>query len=132
MVAFNFKARFVAPILAGTKVQTIRAPRKRDPRVGETLQLQRGDRFHPVRIGTATAVLVDVVHLSFEPGRHARVIEGHMGPDVATALEDLNRFAVMDGFESWPAMAAFWLATHGVLSFHGVRTFWGETFVPAP
>ena len=44
MVAYSFKARFAEPILAGTKLHTVRAPRKRDARPGEELQLYRGMR----------------------------------------------------------------------------------------
>lgn len=127
MVQFNFKARFVAPILAGTKVQTIRKPRKRDARPGDTLQLQSGDRFHPVRLGLARAVLVDKVSLDFRGDR--RVLYGHLGMDVAHEAADLDRFAVMDGFTDWSDMRAFWAETHdGVPEFHGVRCFWGDTF----
>jgi hypothetical protein len=38
MVAYSFKARFAAPILAGTKRQTIRADRRRQRRLEQNAQ----------------------------------------------------------------------------------------------
>ncbi|MFK5597639.1 hypothetical protein ACFZ8E_11600 [Methylobacterium sp. HMF5984] len=55
MVAYSFKARFAAPILAGTKAQTIpaeRTGRSRHARPGEQLQLFSGMRTkHCLRLG---------------------------------------------------------------------------------
>jgi ribosomal protein L27 len=127
MVAINFMDRFVIPIELGTKQQTIRKHRNgREIRVGDTLHLQRGDRFHPVRIGTATVVdslpillLLDEGQVAFDrPGRRRLV-----------SPRDLDRFAVRDGFTDWNDLRAFWRATHGPLPhFLGMLHSWGTTF----
>lgn len=129
MVAYNFQARFEAPLLARTKRQTIRAEgRKRHARAGETIQLQAGPRFHPRRLGLATCEAVDGITLSF--GNRPSVILPAVTID---APADLDAFAVLDGFASWRDLAAFWAVTHGEhFVFEGLRISWGETFVPTP
>jgi uncharacterized protein YqfB (UPF0267 family) len=66
MVAYSFKARFVEPILAGTKTQTIRADRKRHARPGEDLQLytaMRTKQCKLIRVARCTQIVS--VMLSF-------------------------------------------------------------------
>lgn len=65
MVAYSFRARFVVPIEAGTKRQTIRAPRKRHAKPGEEMQLYTGMRTRACRlIRLATCLSVWPVSLS--------------------------------------------------------------------
>lgn len=123
MVAYSFKARFAAPILAGTKRRTIRADRKRHARVGEQVQLYRGMRTRQcIRLGTGQCVYVGPVLLDFTAG----IIEAHGG------MVDRNDFAINDGFASWEDMRLFWSIEHpGVDRFAGVMIRWNE-FVPNP
>lgn len=39
MVAYNFNKQFAEAIMGGTKRQTVRGDRRRNPRIGEKLQL---------------------------------------------------------------------------------------------
>ncbi len=109
MVAYSFKRRFVEPILAGTKRQTIRAERKRHARPGEELQLYTGMR-------TKHCKLI------------ARVMCVGIRPITLVLAEDLpDTFAQRDGFASWDAMKEFWRKEHpGVEEFHGVLIMWGS------
>ncbi|ALL14284.1 hypothetical protein [Caulobacter henricii] len=137
MVAYSFKPSFIPAIDAGTKRQTIRLPRKRHARAGEALQFFTGPRMKPVRIGAAVCVAAREVRLDF---RAATVtIEDAMMID---ELEDLNAFAIRDGFLPpehlratlwpWEYMSRWWLQTHpDHLLFTGVLIDWEETFVPA-
>lgn len=128
MVAYSFKKRFAAPILARTKRHTIRAERKRHAREGEELQLYTSMRTKSCRlIGRATCVAVLEVRLDFDC-RRVEFASGH----AITTPEDTDNFARADGFADWPEMEAFWAAEHpGVLQFTGVMIQWGETLRPA-
>lgn len=132
MVAYSFKAQFAAPILAGTKQQTIRANRKRHARPGETLQLYTGMRTKHCRlIGRAVCQETQNVRLSFINGY---VMLGSVGSGSALCREllrtraDCDAFARRDGFEDWKSLAEFWEANHpGTRFFDGVLIFWGDT-----
>lgn len=130
MVAYSFKARFVGPILAGTKAQTIRADRKRHARPGEALQLYTGMRTKHCRlIARATCESVVPVRLTFHRllGPLIWEIDG-----VELGCDAMDEFAAADGFGGggFPAldMAAFWVETHGEgsdqIDFRGVLIRW--------
>lgn len=121
-----FRPRFVNPILAGTKHQTIRAPRKRAIRPGDLLSLRRwtGTAYRspqeeilsrncysvcPIYLWAATR---DMVHI--------RVGGEFLNHD------EVRTFAVADGFDSYEVMARYWLATHPG-PFHGELIEWRET-----
>ncbi len=133
MVAYSFKTRFAAPILAGTKRQTIRADRKRHARPGEEIQLYTGMRTkHCKLIGRATCVAVYPIEL-FLAGPREGYAEGwsetHADPRFATAAvfkPEVNTFARADGFARWSDLVLFWRAEHpGVDHFEGVLIQWG-------
>ncbi len=136
MVAFNFKARFVPPIEAKTKTQTIRAMRKdgRMPDPGDTLQLYTGLRTKKTRlIGTAKALVVcpisiDWTHswVDIAEGRQTRRLD-------CWATIELDTFARADGFPDWAAFWDFFTQTHRQEDepFRGFLTKWGDTFEPA-
>ena len=127
MVAYNFKSQFVAPIMAGTKRQTIRADRKRHARPREPLQLYTGMRTRQCRlVGLAHCLAVEPISIDVDgqlitlPGG---VLEGR-----AT----LDLFALADGFLDWPEMAQFWRDNHsGAPVFSGVLVRWFG-FKPSP
>lgn len=123
MVAYSFKARFAAPILSGTKRQTVRADRKRHARQGEELQLYTGMRTKQCRlIGRATCRSVLPIAFNFKAGRVT--VEGLF--TIGTAAE-LDAFAVSDGFADWSELRGFWKAEHGAIErFSGVIVHWGE------
>jgi hypothetical protein len=129
MVAYSFKAQFAAPIVAGTKRQTVRADRKRHARVGETLQLYTGMRTRACRlIGRAVCVGVGEVRLDFERAR----VSLWTGVTLSS-VADLDAYAARDGFDGWDALWLFWMETHPDVqgAFTGVQIEWGETFEPA-
>lgn len=124
MVAYSFKARFIAPIQDRTKRQTIRNTRKRHARVGETLQLYSGMRTKFCKlIGTAKCIGVSDIRLDFDERR----VEHASGHALTTEAET-DAFAQTDGFADWRAMEAFWAKEHpGVRQFSGVLIVWGPT-----
>jgi hypothetical protein len=127
MVAYSFNKRFIAPILAGTKRQTIRVVgRRRLPLNGVALQLYTGMRTKTCRlIGTATCI--GIVPVTIDMPAH-RVTVGAATYD---GLVNMDIFARHDGFDGWPAMREFWRENHvGVSIFSGVMIRWGA-FTPA-
>ena len=132
MVAYSFKGRFEPRIQARTKRQTIRAiGKKRHTRPGERITLTTGDRFHPRLIGEAVCKSVDLISLDLVAGR---ITLGDTQPNPAIYpvyrdRDDLDAFAVLDGFDDWADMVAFWRLTHpGADTFDGIRILWGGTF----
>lgn len=128
MVAYSFQARFAAPILAGTKRQTIRTDRRRHARPGEELQLYTGMRTRQCKlIGRAICRDVRRVALQFDadPACDGVEIDGRFYPG---RQAELDRFAVADGFADWADLRAFWRAQHSdVDRFEGVLILW-ESF----
>ena len=120
---YGFKKQFVAPILAGTKIGTIRAPRSgrcRHARHGDALQLKAGPRFRPqVCTGLFDIVLCMDAHpyaqTWFPDGRHHRCI---------VSPTELNLFAIGDGFSDWDDLCRYWLDDHGVREFAGSWIIW--------
>jgi len=131
MVAYSFKARFADPIIGGTKVQTIRAHRKRHARPGEELQLYVGMRTRQCRlIGRRLCTNVLPVFIRFDDQHDER--EGFCTPGLVIGgidkTERLMRdgFAIRDGFADWSDLKAFWRANHpGQDKFDGVLIVWG-------
>jgi hypothetical protein len=121
MVTYSFKERFVAPILAGTKRQTIRAHRVRHARPGEVIQLYRGLRTRQCyKIGAAMCAhaLPISIYLGNKPIANRVVIDG-------SPVGDLDAFACRDGFSSWADLREFWKDTHDrVELFCGVIIQW--------
>lgn len=123
MVAYSFKPRFVDPIRASTKRQTIRADRKRHARPGEQLQLYTGMRTKQCKlIARSTCVSVDLVLLNFADCGVVRINGIVLFSDAA-----MQKFSRSDGFTSWADMRAFWHENHpGIEQFEGVIIRWGD------
>jgi hypothetical protein len=124
MVAYSFKKQFAQPILAGTKVQTIRARRmgrSRHARPGDTLQLYTGLRTKHVKL-LGTAICLSAEHITID----VFGAEVSTGGNVYAILNGLDDFARRDGFEDWQAMRLFWEENHsGVSLFEGTIIQWG-------
>lgn len=120
MVAYSFKSRFAAPILAGTKAQTIRADRKRHARPGELVQLYIGMRTRQCRrLGEARCVEVLPVKMDLIVGLVMA------GDGWIRQIPDLHALARQDDFQDWWELVAFWVAEHpGVDLFEGVLIRW--------
>lgn len=128
LVAYSFKPRFVAPILAGTKRQTIRAERtgrSRHARPGEEVQIYTGMRTARCKlIGKATcrevweiAIHIPEGMIKLGPGAGLRILH---------TRSEMDLFAQHDGFSGWSAMREFWWETHKVDEFRGVVISWGD------
>lgn len=129
MVAYNFKRRFVPRIEARSKQQTIRlVGKKRHTRAGETLTMKSGPRFKPEPVGSATCLSVDPILINLES--HSVLLETPDGGARVLIGADLETFARLDGFDCWGDMRAFFLEGQPPgASWHGIRIFWGDTFV---
>lgn len=105
MVAYSFKHRFIEPILAGTKDQTIRAPRRdlRHARVGQALQLYSGMRTADCKLILRTSCSErHSVLLLWRP-----IIEFTVD-GLPLPADQYESFARRDGFESLADMEEFW------------------------
>lgn len=122
MVAYSFQKRFVGPILARTKRQTIRADRKRHARPGEELQLYTGMRTKHCRlIMRAPCVDIRPIRILFDDDPE---YEGIVTPTLGYP-DGLDGFARADGFQSWAELKAFWRERHpGIDEFEGVIISW--------
>lgn len=127
MVAYSFKRRFVEPIRAGRKAQTIRADRKRHARAGELLQLYTGMRTVQCGlIGLARCSSVEPVRII--PGSGGGVV---LREGLLTGPIGLNAFAAADGFANWSEFSDFWDLNHpGVGVFMGVLIKWIDLILP--
>ncbi len=130
IVAYSFKPRFIAPIIAGAKRQTLRNGRKRHARPGETLQLYTGMRTRQCQlIGTAICASVDTARIDFVLG----CVEVSGFARWLTHIE-LGEFAKADGFDCWPDLRDFWRFHHPEVTdaWEGVRIAWEPTTFKAP
>ena len=130
MTAYSFQRQFVDPILAGTKVQTIRADRRgRNPHVrpGGALQLYTAMRTkHCAKIGDARCSSIQPIRIEVENA----MICGASG-NCLTTIDELDDFARRDGFHDWIRMRLFWQQHHPTTPvFTGVLIHWRE-FKPA-
>lgn len=122
MVAYSFQKRFAPLIVAGTKTQTIRAARPRHVRPGESIQLYTGMRSTTCLkiMPDPLCVAVEPVCLRFDQEQLIEAVEID-----GAGVEDIDGFALRDGFESAEDMAAFWTKAHGHLrQFSGVLIRW--------
>jgi hypothetical protein len=120
--------QFVVPIREGRKNHTIRANRKYPIKPGDKLYLYCGRRRKgafrilpdPV---TCTRAFPIQIHLG-HPGVSVTVDGQQLSDDEREAL------ATADGFESWTAMALFWVDNHsrkgtfGLVRFNGQIIHW--------
>jgi len=131
MVAYTFKARFVAKIKEGIKPCTIRAPRgfrdraqlkDRHAYPGEPMTLLTGPRMKPTALGKTLCVKRACITIAWRP--QIEIIEaGEKLP-----IEQFDRFAIEDGFEDMDDMARFWADVHHIDVFAGTHLYWD----PAP
>src|ERR1700721_960563 len=117
MVAYSFKPQFVAPILAGTKAQATRAPRRgaaRHARPGDRLQLYRGMRTSSCELILRTTCIGHAeVTLRWRP-----IVEVILGDNKLSGPE-CEVLARNDGFDDFAAMERFWAEMHAVDVFRG-------------
>jgi|GEM_PF-1396177 len=121
MVAYSFRPRFVAPILAGTKSGTIRANGlRRHAMAGEQLQLYTGMRTkHCALIIRIPCIAAPTIKLVFK-GR-TRVETSGVTLRKPKALDS---FAFADGFNDFAEMREFWREEHDAVEFTGTWPRW--------
>lgn len=117
----SFKPQFPALVESGQKRQTIRAPRKRQIKVGDTLILATGVRTkHYRRLGEATCVD------SFPIRIHECGVKFPDRPHwEAWDSWAVSQLARMDGFRYIADFRAFFETQYG-FPFDGVVIRWGE------
>ena len=133
MVAYSFQEQFADAITGGIKRQTVRGYRRRNPRIGEKLQL-----FTNLRRSTCRKLIekdpictrVDEIEIEISPEKAAKiasiVING-----IPLNQKEIDDFAHADGFKNGPlgwtavhAMGSFFKRHHGFGTFHGVVIHW--------
>ena len=135
MVAYSFAPQFAEAVSTGVKRQTVRGPRKRHARPGESLQLYCAMRTrHCYKLVEADPVCIDVQPIRIVVSRQTEQLIKSIEID-GVALDDttIDAFASADGFqapvtEPWAwsrrLMGAFWLDRHGAGNFDGFLIRW--------
>jgi len=119
MVAYSFQKRFVEPIQLGVKRHTMRPERKRHARVGEPVQIYCGMRTRNCfKILDPDPICTRVAPIILGPGG----IE--IGGVPKSEIDDLNRYAVSDGFENWRELRRFFIMQYGPGYWEGVFIEW--------
>ena len=133
MVAYSFHEQFAEAIMGGTKRQTVRGDRRRNPRPGEKLQLYTGLRRRTCRKLIEKDPIcqrVDEIEIEISPAISAKiasiVING-----IPLSKKEIEVFARADGFKNGPlgwsavhAMGSFFKKYHGFGTFCGVVIHW--------
>jgi hypothetical protein len=126
MVAYNFRPAFHDRLRDGSKRQTVRRlGAKRHARPGEPVQIYAGLRTSRARklipdpICTGMDHIVIMVVPWAENGIAGMAING-----VPLTRQQMQAFAVADGFANLDGLADFWLKTHGEGRFEGVVIRW--------
>lgn len=108
---------FAPLIVAGTKLVTIRAPRKRPHKIGEILdwRIWTGKPYRSKMRHVAFSVVTDYAPITLHP--EGFEMDGIFTPPPA----DLNKLAVEDGFVDWLALV-FWFHSRYRFPFHAMLT----------
>jgi hypothetical protein len=116
---------FKEKILSGAKRQTIRAVRKNPIKVGDKLYMWWKSRSpEREKLGESTCKSIKDVSINV----HWISVNG----EVISNSQELDKFAIADGFENFGYMIDFFSQTHG-LPFEGVLIQWDDLEVkPTP
>ena len=120
MPSYNFQKRFADKVRSGEKLQTIRKCRKRPTVEGDTLYLYTGLRQKgPEKLREVKCVRVlpleihDDISDAVISSRSWRAATVKVGLDW-TAPDEMDAFAVADGFADAEDFFAFWRNVHGL------------------
>jgi hypothetical protein len=121
-----FKPQFATLVEHRIKRQTVRPTPKRMPRPGDRISLRAwtGLPYRTPQRVLLESIVTRVSDITLEPTRlwlNERLITKH--PRRSSGDQTLDSFAMADGFESWPAMAAWFEREHG-LPFNGILIEW--------
>lgn len=123
MPALNFKRQFAHKIFFGTKIHTIRKPRKSPLKKGDTLFLYTGMRTKKCqKIITSICESVNPIHLDFVDNYIH--IKGQSGVYVINKKDQLDFFAVNDGFRDWEELCGFFKHQYQESLFSGELVAW--------
>lgn len=118
-----FQHRFADRVADGTKLQTIRPPRKRPIVAGDKLSLRKWSdkayRSPQIVLREATCISCEFVVIGDHISLGNSIV---MRNEYLTAIE-LERFAKADGFDSFAEMFDWFSKTHG-MPFAGVLIQW--------
>lgn len=123
---FMFQSQFAELVTTGLKRQTVRAPRKRWPNVGDLIDCRvwtgapyRSKQRHLChgRITMACSCRITAFDVLIVPAPSNR---GATWRELSSGNED---FAVADGFKDFASMVAWFAETHG-LPFEGMLVKW--------
>ncbi len=136
MVAYSFDPQFVAPIEARTKLQTVRAHRRRHARVGEPIQLYTAMRTKQCRkLVDVDPVCIRVwdIRIAVDASERRKIRAITLEGALLTQTE-MEAFAQSDGFvadadaSALRRMGDFWLKAHAHLGqeflFEGICIRW--------
>ena len=112
----GFKKRFVEPILIGTKVHTLRKPRKNEPKIGERLFMYTALRTKQCELITDKETLMGKQKAVVSIERYAS--KNNAGQNIYTLkvnvdgralkFNELQAFIGFDGFKSLADFCEFW------------------------
>lgn len=119
MPLLNYQKQFAPLVESGEKQQTIRAWRKRLFKTGDRLYHYTGLRTkHCKKLAENVCKLAVGITITKES------VEIHYYRHNDTRVnEDLDKFAIADGFQDWREMKAWFRKTHG-LPFSGQLIMW--------
>lgn len=113
MPALNFSPQFADLVKTGRKLQTVRKPRKRPIRIGETVSLYTGQRTKECRrLGKGIVYWIGWIKISED----VLLLDGFR-------QEDPDRFARHDGFKDFSEMKDWFRERYG-LPFTGEVIHW--------
>lgn len=113
-----FKPQFAALVESGRKLQTVRPTPTRMPCAGDTISLRiwTGKPYRSKQRVLREAVIVQVLPV--------RITSVGIQLDGMYLCDDTElKFALADGFRSWPEMRDWFRAEHG-LPFEGIVIYW--------
>jgi hypothetical protein len=122
MAGLSFSV-FKKKILDGSKRQTIRSVRKNPIKEGETLYIWWKQRSpEREKLGEASCTKVsDIIIIRDE------VV--NVSEQIIINKDNLDNFAIADGFSNWQKLVEFFESTHG-LPFTGVLIKWDSIKTP--
>jgi len=123
MTVIMFQGRFAPLVVAGTKTQTIRQPRKRPVKVGDRLSLRQwsGAAYRSPQVVLRETVCIGVGRIIIRDSGITRV--NIFGSWEHVRYNFIDTFAIADGFSDWEDMANWFRKAHG-LPFEGVLIRW--------
>lgn len=106
----GFKKQFTLPIQLGTKVLTLRKPRKITPKIGETLHMYSALRTKHVQLISKSETLKSMQKASVQVKRLKDAFLIRVKIDNKLLSHDqLEEFVVFDGFKNIEEWADYWL-----------------------